>query len=167
MDCTVARTWMFQKMDEELPPGDCMLLDSHLAQCPSCMRDFDALALPRRIGQSIPAPKPDPYFFSRLKARIESEAQNVNIWQIILGLSRKVVPALAAITLALLSIFAYLQLQGPRLDVQAYDRVLLSGDRSLSMPTAEQGEVTYESILRAIAEQDSSYRTGTSDAQTK
>ncbi len=167
MDCSVARIWLFRKIDGELSSSDSSLLDSHLAQCSACMREYRILAVPRTIGQSIPALQPGPYFYGKLKARIESEAQGVTIWQIILRLSRRVVPALAVITLALLSLFAYQQLQGPRMDVQAYDRVLLSGDRSLSMPTADQGEVTYEVILRAIAEQDSNARPGTGDTRTK
>lgn len=166
MDCTVARIWLFRKIDDELSSGDSKLLDSHLADCPACMREFRTLAIPRRIGQAIAALEPGPYFYSKLRARIESEAQSITIWQIILGLSRRVVPALAAITLALLSIFAYLQLQGPRLDVQAYDRMLFSGDRSLRMVAAEQGEITYESVLREIAEQDSNHRPG-SDTPAK
>jgi predicted anti-sigma-YlaC factor YlaD len=158
MDCTVARIWLFRKIDDELSSSENKLLDSHLALCSACMREFRILELPRRIGQAIPAFEPSSYFYRKLRARIESETQSITIWQIILGLSRQVVPALAAITLALLSIFAYLQLEGARLDVQAYDRVLLSGDRSLSIPADDQGEITDESVLRAIAEQDSTHR---------
>ena len=167
MDCTVARIWLFRMLDDELSSSDRKLLDSHLAQCSACMREYRILAMPRQIGQTIPAIEPGPYFYGKLRARIESEAQSITIWQIILGLSRQVVPALAAITLALLSIFAYLQLQGPRLDVQAYDRVLLSGDRSLSMPTVDQGEVTYESVLSGIVEQDANQRPSTNATAVK
>ena len=167
MDCTVARIWLFRKIDDELSSGESKLLDSHLAQCSACMREFRMLALPQRIGRVIPAFEPSLYFYSRLRARIESEAQSITIWQIVLGLSRQIVPALAAITLALLSIFAYLQLEGAGLDVQAYDRVFLSGDRSLSIPADEQGEITDESVLRAIAEQDSNHRVGTEAPELK
>ncbi len=165
MDCKGARIWFFLKIDGELSPGDSQVLDSHLAQCPTCMREFRILAIPRRIGQAIPAFEPGPYFYRKLRARIESESQSITIWQIILGLSRQVVPALAAITLALLSIFAYLQLRGPNQDVfQAYDRILISGDRPLRMV---QGEITDESVLRAIAEQDSSHRPSSKSAGEK
>jgi predicted anti-sigma-YlaC factor YlaD len=167
MECTVARIWLFRKIDDELSSSESRLLDSHLAQCPACTREFRILAIPRRIGQAIPAFEPGPYFYRKLRTRIESEAQSITIWQILLGLSRQVVPALAAITLALLSIFAYLQMRGPSLDVyQAYDRIFISSERPLRMVAAEQGEITNESVLRAIAEQDSSHRSG-SDASVK
>ncbi len=156
MDCTSARIWLFRKMDDELSSSDSRLLDSHLERCPACMREFRILTIPRRIGQAIPAFEPSPYFYRKLRARIEGESQSITIWQIILGLSRQVVPALAAITLALLSVFAYLQLRGTSQDVfQAYDRISISADRPLRMV---QGEITNESVLRAMAEQDSSHR---------
>ena len=135
MDCSVARTWLFRRIDDELSSTESKLLDSHLAQCSACTRAFRILAIPRRIGQAIPALQPSPYFYQRLRARIENEAQGITIWQIILGLSRQVVPALAAITLALLSIFVYLKLLGQQTDVyQAYDKIFMSGDRPHRMP---------------------------------
>ncbi len=167
MDCTVARIRLFREIDEELSSSDSKLLNTHLAECPACMRELRMLKVPRTVGQMIPAPESGPYLYRKLRARIEGEAQSITIWQIILGLSRRVVPALAAITLALLSVFAYLQFQGPRLDVQAYDRVLLSGDRALSMPAVDQGEVTYESVLIGIGDQDATHRTGADATQTR
>jgi predicted anti-sigma-YlaC factor YlaD len=165
MDCAEARIWFFRKIDNELSAEDNGLLDSHLAGCPACMREFRILEIPRRIGQAIPAFEPSPYFYRRLRARIESDSQNITVWQIVLGISRQVVPALAAVTLALLSVFAYLQIRGAEVDVyQAYDRMLFSGDRALNMV---QGEVTDESVLRAIAEQEANRRTGADTAPKK
>ncbi len=156
MDCTVARIWLFRKIDDELSSADSRMLESHLAQCPSCMREFRILSIPHRIGLAIPAFEPSPYFYRKLRARIEGEAQSITIWQILLGLSRQVIPALAAITLALVSIFAYFQFHHTNTDVyQAYDRIFVSGERPLRMV---QDEITNESVLRAIAEQESSRR---------
>lgn len=158
MDCTEARIWLFRKIDNELSAGDGSLLDAHLAGCPACERELRMLEIPRRIGQAIPAFEPSPYFYRKLRSRIEADAQSITLWQIVLGLSRQVVPALAAITLALLSVFAYLQFRGPNVDVyQAYDRMLFSGDRPLNIV---QGDVTEESVLRALAEQDVNRRPG-------
>ncbi|HYK91346.1 MAG TPA: zf-HC2 domain-containing protein [Acidobacteriota bacterium] len=165
MDCTAARIWLFRKIDGELSPADCALLDSHLAQCPGCTRELRLLSIPRRIGLAIPALEPSPYFYRKLRARIESEAQGITIWQILLGLSRQVVPALAAITLALLSIFAYLQIHASSPDVyQTYDRMFISSDRPLRMV---QGDITNESVLNAIADQESSHRVGTETSGKK
>ncbi len=158
MDCDTARVWILRKIDEELSSAEGMELDSHLAGCSACMREYRILMIPRRIGQIIPAFEPGPYFFAKLRARIRSETQNVTIWQVLLGLSRRVVPAMAVLTLALLSILAYLQFRGQDLEVyQAYDRMLFSGDRPLRMV---QGDVSDESVLRAIAEQDAGSRGG-------
>ncbi len=165
MDCAAARIWLFRKIDDELSTADSALLDSHLAQCSSCMREFRILSIPRRIGRAIPAFEPSPYFYRKLKARIESEAQGITIWQILLGLSRQVVPALAAITLALLSIFAYFQVQRPNADIyQAYDSFFISADRPLRLV---QDEITNESVLRAIAEQETSRRPATDTSGKK
>jgi anti-sigma factor RsiW len=160
MDCSNARTWIFRRMDGNLPAEESAGLDAHIAVCASCARDLKLLLIPRRIAQALPVFKPSPFFYTRLRARIaESENQSVTIWQIILMLSRHMVPALAAITLALLSVFAYFQFTEPQADVyQAYDRIFMSGDRPQRMVIADQGEITDESVLRAIAEEETTRR---------
>jgi hypothetical protein len=70
----------------------------------------------------------------------------------ILGLSRQIVPALATVTLLVVSVFAYLEFRGPGPDLyQAYDSIFLSPGRTSRMVIAE--EITEESILHALAEQ--------------
>ncbi len=150
-DCSEIRTWLFRRLDDELSPGEMARLDAHLAQCPSCAREWRLLSLPRLIGKSIPALEPSPFFYARLKARLEREKHSVTIWQVLLGLSRQIVPALATITLVILSLFAYYEFRGPRMDLyQAYDSIFLSGDRLSRMVIAD--EVTEESVLHALAE---------------
>ena len=160
MDCSNARNWIFRRLDGELRAEDTARLDAHLAVCPDCARDLKLLQIPRRIGQALPVLKPSPFFYTRLRARIaESESQPITIWQIILMLSRHMVPALAAITLALLSVFAYFQFSEPQADVyQAYDRIFTSGDRPQRMVIADQGDITDESVLQAIAEEETTHR---------
>ncbi len=169
MRCSTAKTWLFRGLDGEISVAESKELDTHLAGCPACVREKRLLSIPRRIGQVIPVLQPSPYFYSRLRARLESESQSVTIWQIILGLSHHLVPALAAITLALLSVFAYFQVQGPRVDVsQAYEGIFQSGDRPQRMIIADQTEITDESVLRAIAEEEAARRpAGDSDQTAK
>ena len=151
MECSVVRSLLFRLMDDELPPEERGLLNVHLASCPSCAREWKILTLPRRIGRSIPALEPSPFFYTRLRARLESEAQSITWWQIILGLSRQIVPALATVTLVVVSLFAYFEFQGPRMDLyQAYDSIFMSGDRPTRMVIAE--DITDESLLHALAE---------------
>ena len=81
--------------------------------------------------------------------------ESITIWQILIALSRQLVPALAVITLALLSIFSYQQLRSSTADVyQAYDRIFIPGDQPRLAVIADQGEITDESVLRAIAEEE-------------
>ncbi len=151
MDCGIARTWLFRLMDEELSPAEREQLNSHLESCPSCTREWKLLTLPRRIGRAIPALEPPPFFYARLRARLERESQAVTIWQLVLGLSRQIVPALATVTLVIVSLFAYFEFRGPSPDLyQAYDSIFMSGDRPTRMVIAD--EVTDESVLHALAE---------------
>jgi len=151
MDCTIARSWLFRLLDEELSAAERDRLHIHLDCCASCAKEWRILTIPRRIGRSIPALEPSPLFYARLRARLEREAQSITVWQIILGLSRQIVPALATVTLVIISLFAYLEFYGPRGDFyQAYDSIFLSGDRPSRMVIAD--EITEESVLHALAE---------------
>jgi len=151
MKCDVARMWLFRLMDDELSTGEREQLDSHLRGCPACSREWKILTIPQRIGRSIPALEPSPYFYARLRARLQAEEQTITMWQIILGLSRQIVPALATITLVIVSLFAYFEYRGPGPDLyQAYDSIFMPADRGSRMVIAE--EVTDESVLHALAE---------------
>ncbi len=151
MDCAGFRGWLFRHLDDELSAREREQLEMHLEICSSCSREWKLLSLPRRIGRSIPALEPSPYFYTRLRARLEREKQGVTIWQVFLGLSRQIVPAMATLTLVIISLFAYYEFRGPRMDLyQAYDSIFLSGDRPSRMVIAD--EVTDESVLHALAE---------------
>jgi drug/metabolite transporter superfamily protein YnfA len=90
--------------------------------------------------------------------RIEGEARTLAVWQVFFALSRRVVPALAGITLALLSVFAYLQMRGPETDIyRAYGTVFVTEDQPYQLLVAAQGNITDEGVLRAIAGDGSSY----------
>ena len=155
MGCKEARNWIFQRLDGELDFRDLERLNLHLDGCPSCAREMNLLLLPRRLARVIPVLEPSPYFYQKLRARLQGESESVTIWQILLGLSRQIVPALAALTLVLISIFGYQQLRRPEVDVyQAYDSIFMSGDRPQRMVIADLGEITEESVLRAIAEEE-------------
>ena len=156
MKCTEARNWLQSKMDGELSDCENSELDAHLSHCASCNREFNLLNLPRRIAPAIPLLAPSPFFYQKLMMRIQGEAQRIAGWQVFGGLARKMVPALAGITLALLTIFAYFELRGTQTDLYgAYDRAFITEDQSNRMLVAGQGDITYEGILSAIAERQS------------
>jgi hypothetical protein len=166
MDCTRARGNIFRLLDRELGEGEERELRQHLAVCAACTRELRLLSLPRRLGQAIPALEPSPFFYQRLRANLESarEYQGVTIWQIVVGISRQIVPAFASVTLALVSIFIYLQLHGPAAEYQTYDSIFLSGERPQSMVIAANGDLTDESVLSAMTEPDPDNTTESSPA---
>jgi anti-sigma factor RsiW len=155
MECRATRDLMFRKIDGELSDLENGELDAHLARCESCTREFRLLTLPQTIAKACPPPAPSPYFYQALKAKIESEDQVIAIWQPFFSLARRVVPSLAGITLALLSVFVYLQMRTPESDLYtAYASVFLGEDQPHRMVIAQQEEITDESILSAIAERE-------------
>jgi anti-sigma factor RsiW len=159
MQCAEARNWLFRKIDGELSDSENRALETHLAQCPSCTREYALLAMPRRIAQATPELAPSPFFYQKLKLRIEGEAREMAGWQVFWKLARQVVPALAGITLALLSVFAYFQLHGPEANFyRAYERVLATEEQPRQMLVAEQGDITDVSVLSAIAERESNHQ---------
>jgi hypothetical protein len=155
MECIISRQLLYRKLDEDLPEDERLLLDLHFSKCPACAREYRLLQLPLRLSRAMPILKPSPFFYSRLKARLAEEDRGLALGQIILGLSRQVIPALAAITLVLLSLFAYLEMHDPKSDViSAYDWIFTSGDRAQIMLIADQNELTDENILLSISEQE-------------
>jgi len=155
MDCSEIRHWIFRSLEGELSPGEEERLTAHLRECPACDWEMKLLSLPRRLARAVPAFEPSPYFYQRLRAQLGSVEESITIWQILIALSRQLVPALAVITLALLSIFSYQQLRSSTADVyQAYDRIFIPGDQPRLAVIADQGEITDESVLRAIAEEE-------------
>ena len=155
MGCNEARNQIFKRLDGELSSHDADWLNQHLDACPACTRELNLLLLPRRLARAVPVLEPSLYFYHKLRARLQSESETLSIWHIVLGLSRKVVPVLAAFTLVLISIFAYYQVREPAVDVyQAYDSIFMSGDRPQRMVIADQGDITEESVLQAIAEEE-------------
>jgi predicted anti-sigma-YlaC factor YlaD len=157
MKCHTMRDLVFRRIDDELDEHESAEFDAHLSICESCAREYRLLSLPSRIAKEIPPVEPSPYFFQKLTANLEGEAQNAAGWQLILGLARQVIPALAGVTLAVLFVFAYFQFTGNNFDLyRAYDRVFITEDQPRQM-FYENVEITDEAVLQAIAEQDSSY----------
>jgi anti-sigma factor RsiW len=156
--CAKARRWLSRKIDGELAEFENRELTAHLARCASCTREYGLMALPGRIAREIPPLTPSPFFHQRVRARIQGEeARSIAGWQIVWRIARQMIPALAGITLALLSVFAYLQVRDPDSDIyRAYEGVLLTEEQPHRMLLADQVDITDASVLRAIAESESS-----------
>ena len=153
MNCTKAQSLLFRKVDSELSDSEDMELDAHLTKCASCRREYGLLMLPHRIVQAIPLFVPSSFFYQKLKMRIEAETLNIAEWQSFRRLFNSLVPTLAGIALALLSVFAYLQIHGPQTDpYRKYSEAFYSEDQQHRMLATDQEDITYESVLSAIAE---------------
>jgi predicted anti-sigma-YlaC factor YlaD len=154
MECTAIQNWLFRKIDGELSDHENEELIAHLARCASCAREYNLLALPQRLASTIPVIEPSPYFSRKLSARIADEANAGAFWQTILSPARRIVPALASITLLLLSIFAYTQLYNPNPDLYtAYARGFITDDQQPHQMLIA-GDITDESVLSAIADSE-------------
>jgi len=158
MNCAEVRNWLFRKIDGESSEAETQVLDTHLARCASCAREYRLLALPNSVARQIPQLTPSPFFYQKLRTRIEVEAQEMAGWQVIWKIARQMVPALAGITLALLTVLVFLQLHGPKNDPLAYERIFIAEDQPHQMLVAEQGDITDVSVLSAIAERESNHQ---------
>ncbi len=156
MKCSEARKLIFQKIDRELPASTSRLLDAHLNECPDCTRGYTILCLPQQVAQSVPPLEPSDTFHSTLRARIEDEAGNTAVEQQFMRLAKGFVPSMAAITMALLSIFAYLHFTSPPDDMYAaYRSAVIGEDPHLRRLIREQQDLTDANILSAIANRES------------
>jgi len=154
MECTAIQDLIHRKIDHELSESENSILDVHMKQCSNCAREYGLLSIPSRISQEINPLEPSPYFYQRLKLRIENEDQSAAIIQLFFGLARRVIPSMAAVTLALLSVSAYLHLSNPQDDLYAaYEKVFIGEDLPLHRMVKDQRDITDASILSAIANQ--------------
>lgn len=153
MDCTEVRGWIFRKIDDELSEPENLEFEAHVAECPFCAREYRLASLPRRIAQAQPEVAPSPFFYQKLAVRIEGEAQKAAGWQFVWGIARQMIPALAGLTLALLSVFAYLEINPPKPELSAaYERVFKTEYQPQRTLVFGQGDITDENVLAAIAE---------------
>ncbi|MEJ2108814.1 MAG: hypothetical protein P8Z37_02665 [Acidobacteriota bacterium] len=154
MKCSKAQSLILKKMDRELSESESGILDAHMHQCPQCTRDYKILSIPRQIAQTIVPREPSNFFLQKLTNRIGHEVKNEANVQQLYGLARRLIPSMAAITLALLSIFAFLQLKHPQDDLRAaYEKALFTDDLPVQIMFSKKPNVSDAKILSAIANQ--------------
>ncbi len=155
MKCSEARELFHRKIDGELSDFENAELDAHLQQCASCIREYGFLSFLRRFAPAMPPPLEAPYFYQKLQMRIEDETRMVARWQAAWAVARQMIPALAGITLALLSALVYLQLRVPDIELyRAYGSAIMSDELTRQMIIAQPGKITNESVLSAIAKRE-------------
>lgn len=161
MNCREAGKWLSRSVDNEVPRIQAELLEEHLFSCPSCSRELRLLTVVRRMGQSLPLLDAPPFFYQRIRASLEPEVRKNAFWQIVMGLSRRIVLPLAAVTLMLITAFFYSQLSVPEADVyQAYERIFAPVTQPEQIVRAERGEITDEVVFYTLAEQEQNGNAG-------
>jgi len=157
MDCEIARKKLFDRLDAEIDgasgSGE---LDRHLEACAACRREYRLLSLPRATALAAPPVTPSPWFYQKLAARVkaveEEAARGAASLKAVWKLACRMVPALACVTLVLVSIFAWQQTRTAPATAHDYERVFIQDESTQRMISAEQGDITYESVLTALAE---------------
>ncbi|HSW37879.1 MAG TPA: zf-HC2 domain-containing protein [Acidobacteriota bacterium] len=156
MKCTNAQAWLYCKLDGELSDPENAELDEHLARCEVCRREFSLIFLPGKIAAAVSPVKSSPFFYRKLWSRIEDENMKAASWHVLWGMSRKLIPTMAGITLLLLSVFMYLRMNSPEVEWhQVYEGIYQINGQSHRILAAEQHDITYESVMTAIAERPS------------
>lgn len=82
MKCRTAKSWLMRSLDVPLDPERKELLDAHLAACRVCRAFRSRVELVRSGLASGPAPEPLPFFYERLRARIDErlKPESVPVW---------------------------------------------------------------------------------------
>ncbi len=143
------------RLPEELGETERRTVESHVRDCGACAAQWRMASLARNIGSTLPVLEPPPFFAGRVMAAIHAQSREVAPWQGVLALSRHVIPALAAVTLIFVSIFAYVELSPPAADLyQVYESVFSLSERTQLSVIADPAGITDESIMRALAEED-------------
>ena len=114
MRCRKIRKLMNGYMDREITPRTSVLVEDHLARCPLCAREFEELTEIRGIFSKWRAPRPDPYFWTRLSTRIAVKEAH-RIWTEAERTVRRWAVGLALVVLLSISFFygwAHLRSEG-------------------------------------------------------
>jgi hypothetical protein len=120
--------------------------------CPSCDLHRRALSIPRQVREASPVIAPSPEFYRNLRKGLAHDSRAGGGAQILMSLPRQLVPALAVITLMLLSAFAYLEYRRSEVNIyQAYEAILIADDPADEMVIADRDEWTDGALLRALA----------------
>ena len=159
MDCEIVRQKIFDRMDCEIDaeingasPANDAELEKHLADCAVCRREYGLFSLPRAAAAAEPPVTASAWFYRRICRRIEDEVQSRAGRQAVWKLAFKMIPALAGVTLALASIFVWQETRPSRSMTQNYEYVFIEDDAARRVLADDQNDISYESVLVALAE---------------
>ena len=154
---------MFDRLDHKIDEvslgsenAEVAELDEHLKVCVACRQEYHLFSLPHTIARNAASVTAPSWFYQKLRANIKAmeveAARSAASLEIVWRLAYRMVPALAGITLMLISIFAWQQTQLAATLPHSYDQIFIADDATPVILTAEQNDITYESVLTALAE---------------
>ena len=163
MDCKIAQRQLFGRLDYDIDveineSSSARLyvdaeLEKHLAECAACRREYRLISFPRAAAATIDPPRTaSEWFYQRLYRRIEEEARGRASRQAVWKLAYRMIPALAGITLTLAFIFAWQETRTPATTQWNYEYDFTSDDAARRMLADDQNDITYKSVLTALAE---------------
>jgi len=148
MDCSTSRRLLSALLDGELAPAREAEVREHLELCSACARELALLSLPRRLGRTLRSPEPSASFSSRVRQRIEGTpgTRALTVWQLLVGLSRPIMPALILVTLLAVSVFFYVDESAAWVDPQG-DAAVLSGEGTAALVDDLSDETMLHSLV--------------------
>jgi hypothetical protein len=149
---------LFDRLDAEIDgvvSSDDELV-AHLEACAACRRECRMLSLPRAAAKAAVPMEASRWFYQKLSSRIraaeDDEARGAASLKAVWKLAYRMVPALAGITLVLIAIFVWQQARLAPVSADNYERFFVSDESTQRMLSVEQNDITYESVLTALAE---------------
>jgi anti-sigma factor RsiW len=83
MKCGTAERWIVESLDRSLDAARREALDRHCRDCPRCRRTRSEHELLRGRLRTLPPAEPRPYFWERLRTRLDAEERPAGLldWQ--------------------------------------------------------------------------------------
>jgi len=159
MNCEIVRQKLLARLDCEIdakintaPTTPDAEFEKHLSECAACRREYRLLSFTRAAALTEPSVTAPAWFYQRLRRRIYDEAQGRAVRQVVWKLAFRMIPALSGITLILALIFVWQQARPLTTTPQNFDYVFIADDVAQRMLAGGQKDITYESVLAALAE---------------
>ena len=100
------KTLLFSYLDGELNERERHLVQAHLDRCPACRKELDYTRRVRALLTPKEEVELNPYFWTRLSARLEQEGRQVRRWAGLEWAFRRLTPALIGVTVVLLMVLS-------------------------------------------------------------
>jgi hypothetical protein len=116
MNCKTVHNKLIFFLEKELPDSEMNLVQEHLESCPECALFAEEMKLTLSILESDKVLEGNPYFYTRVKARLENQEQEVWSGRPVLA---RILQPIAFSILLILGIYGGIKLGQPNKTVLA------------------------------------------------